>query len=826
MGASLVLGCHTPKDEPEFKLDFTVEKFDLVNGAMEVAFVLSNMSDYSLHGEKWSLHWNQIMGVIDPSTLPEGIEFEWVNGNSYFVLHFDEQWPLGAGETVSFKATQKGIMAREAMGPVGVFGVFDGNTFDVSSSIHWEDAEGLADLKLPTAHTRFNQYSDVYKIPIDSLQWVVPSASEVVGPSGFRAPSEIWSLFLSEELEKHRSRLDLFFKNGRQKIRWTKDVERANVIIQSNTKFKEEAYQLIIDKKAVQISTNSYGGIVYAIRSLEQIAAIAAIENSGWPLMELHDAPRFVYRGFLLDIARNFYGLDKIKQIIDLMSLFKLNHLDLKLTDDEGWRLEIPGLPELTDIGSNRGYTTSESDRLIPMYGSGADGGTNGNGYLSKEDFIELLTYASARNIHIIPQISFPSHARAAVVSMEARRQNFLKQGKPGEAEKYALKDPIDQSEYRSAQLYNDNTINICKESAYVFFEKVVSEVVKMYEMSGLPLKQMSIGADEVPYGAWQQSPLCDSFLDANPNISSYADLYDQNVHKLKNILDNHGIKLSGWEDFLLEHSEKSQAETQIKYERYNYEVIPYVWNSIWKGGREDMIYKFANLGFQTVMSNSSAYYFDMVDDADMENHGLSWSGYVDYFDTWALDPEDIFANHYINSKHQIDSNYINNKIKLDPTKRENLLGIQSQLFSETARNEAILDKLLMPNLIFFAERAWAPRPHWVSLDLSSQQRPMFADWHLFLNTVGQRIWPMVAKKHNPQMGFDIPKPGGVLVNDTLKVHVPMPGLKVRYTLDGSVPSNGSVTYLRPVYVGPNQTITLRAFDAAGRGGNPIRIGQ
>ena len=261
------------------------------------------------------------------------------------------------------------------------------------------------------------------------------------------------------------------------------------------------------------------------------------------------------------------------------------NQSDLKLTDDEGWRLEIPGLSELTEVGAKRGYTLDEQNRLIPMYGSGADGGKTGNGFLSQQDFIDLLQYARVRNVTVIPQISFPSHARAAVVSMEARRQRFLAAGDEAAAEEFALMDPEDKSVYRSAQLYNDNTINICRESSYAFFEKVVGEVVGMYAAANVKLTQFSIGADELPYGVWQASPLC---ADKISDKRTLSDLYDANVLRLKGILNKQGVVLSGWEDFLLEHSEQSQSETLIKEERYNYEVIPYVWNNIWSGGRDE----------------------------------------------------------------------------------------------------------------------------------------------------------------------------------------------------------------------------------------------
>ena len=88
------------------------------------------------------------------------------------------------------------------------------------------------------------------------------------------------------------------------------------------------------------------------------------MEGLEWPLLEINDSPRFSYRGFLLDVARNFYGPTKIKEVLDLMSLFKLNHLDFRLTDDEGWRIEIPDLPELTDIGAKEDIRLSKKIAL------------------------------------------------------------------------------------------------------------------------------------------------------------------------------------------------------------------------------------------------------------------------------------------------------------------------------------------------------------------------------------------------------------------------------------------------------------------------------
>jgi hexosaminidase len=479
----------------------------------------------------------------------------------------------------------------------------------------------------------------------------------------------------------------------------------------------------------------------------------------------------------------------------------------------------------LTDIGAKRGYSTGQKDRLIPMYGSGADGGITGNGYLKRIEFIELLKFAHQRAIKIMPQISFPSHARAAIKAMDQRYENPQVHENKDEIKSYQLSDPDDQSNYRSAQNYNDNIICICQESAYHFYEKVVDEIVAMYKEAEVPIDLFSIGADELPYGVWTASPICQDFIANNTlGISNVNDLYQYNLKRLKSILEKRNLTMAGWEDILLDHSEKSQEETQIKSEHFNYEVIPYVWNNSWGEAREDMIYKFANLGFRTVMSNSSAFYFDMTDDKDMENFGLNWSGYVDYRDAWGTDPENVFANYSLNKKHGITSKYIAQKEKLQANKKNNLLGVQSQLWTETVRSASIFDELLLPNLPVFSERAWSARPHWMGMNRPDAQiKAMNLDWNLFANMLGQRSLPLLNSIY-VDIAYDLPKPGAIIENDMLKVSVPFPGLRVRYTTNGLAPNQNDKLYHKPISIPKNSKIVLRTFDVSGRGGRAISL--
>ena len=115
------------------------------------------------------------------------------------------------------------------------------------------------------------------------------------------------------------------------------------------------------------------------------------------------------------------------------------------------------------------------------------------------------------------------------------------------------------------------------------------------------------------------------------------------------------------------------------------------------------MVYKFANLGYDVVMSNSSAFYFDMTDDLDPENYGLSWSGIVNYKDSWLTEPLNVYSKTYLDSPFEKYKNP--NSVSLDEKMIDNFLGIQGQLWTETVRNEGIFDELMYPNIIFLAEK-------------------------------------------------------------------------------------------------------------------------
>ena len=314
------------------------------------------------------------------------------------------------------------------MGPVGFF-IHDkkNNTLhDLESKIIWQNAKGLENLNIPSAADRYSKYEGIETLPKEELHWVIPTPSKIVlQDENFDFPESL-NIDFGNFKNDHE-----FLKTYLQKdlsINLTYSDEPSQIVVNKDSNLDEEAYHLKIDKDKIRISVSNYKGLLYSFSSLRQILYNAQIEKKDIPLLYIEDAPRFKHRGFMLDLSRNFYPKNKILQILELMTHYKLNVLDLRLTDDEGWRIEIPGLEELTDIGGKRGFTIDEKDRLFPMYGSGSgENNSLGSGYLSRDDFIEIIKEANKRNIVVIPQISFPSHARAAIIAMEARFTNFWK---------------------------------------------------------------------------------------------------------------------------------------------------------------------------------------------------------------------------------------------------------------------------------------------------------------------------------------------------------------------------------------------------------------
>ncbi|WP_288381446.1 family 20 glycosylhydrolase [uncultured Massilia sp.] len=569
-----------------------------------------------------------------------------------------------------------------------------------------------------------------------------------------------------------------------------------------------EAYRLRITAAGgIGIVGNSAAGVAYGVQTLRELLPLPGSAVMDLPEMSIVDAPRFGYRGFMLDVARNFHGKETVFKWLDLMARFKLNKFHFHLTDDEGWRIEIAGLPELSTIGAVRGHSARPGVRLQPAYGSGPDPrDPRGSGHYTREDYKEIVRYAQARHIEVIPEIEMPGHARAAVQAMEARYHR-LKNAGGRDAARYLLNDLDDRSEYSSAQYFNDNVINPGLESSYTFIDHVVKEVAALHREAGAPLKTIHMGGDELANGAWEKSPASDAWKRKH-GLESSADLWDYFYERVDAIVRKHGMTTSGWEELAARKTVLDGGSKLIPNPRFTRSgFTAYVWNNT--VGLEDLAYRLANGGYDIVLTPVTRMYFDMAHNANPEEHGVNWGAYVELQTVYDFIPFDIMKDAPEAARMGKD--------RLTDYGKRRVRGIQANLFAETARDPARIDYLVMPRMVALAERAWAADPGW-----ATTQDPVKAEvlhrgaWSGFVNALGQRVLPRL-DLDGTRLAYRIAPPGLVTEDGRVLANHVLPGMQLRYTSDGSEPSASSRLVTGPIL--ERGTIRVAAFDRNGRRG-------
>jgi hexosaminidase len=227
--------------------------------------------------------------------------------------------------------------------------------------------------------------------------------------------------------------------------------------LELDSELEAEAYRLDVGSDGIRIAAGSAAGAFWAVQSLRQLVPV---DSAVVPAVEIRDAPRFAYRGAMLDVTRHFFGVDDVKRYIDDIALLKLNHLHLHLSDDQGWRLQIDSWPLLTEVGSR--------------YEVGTAPGQVGGGFYSKADYRELVDYAATRFITIVPEIDMPGHTNAALAS-------------------YAELNPdgVARTPYTGINV-GFSTLDVHNEATWRFVEDVVTEVAELS-----PGPYLHIGGDE-----------------------------------------------------------------------------------------------------------------------------------------------------------------------------------------------------------------------------------------------------------------------------------------------------------------------------------------
>lgn len=779
---------------------------------------------------KWVIYFNSIR-MINPDSVTNGFAINHLNGDFFTLFPQDKFKTIAPGAEETFAFCGPYWITKISDAPSGFYIVFlttDGQELAPQSippveiiplqptqirrnkSDQWE---------FPSAEQDYANFSTLKKLATHELCPLLPTPVKwelTAGHFYFKENTGLYSHpVFSEEVNLwfelyHSAELPKFIQSSLPSSDILVEFSEEDVLENSG------AYQLDITPKQIIIRSGNTAGIFYALQSLRQLIKKDAAGRYV-PCVRVTDFPQFSYRGLHLDVARNFHPIHTVKKLLDLMAYFKLNKFHFHLTDDEGWRLEIPGLPELTNIGSKRGHTHQELNCLIPSLGSGwnaEDPASPGNGFFTRDEFIELLQFAHQRQIEVIPAIDLPGHARAAIKAMQARYLHYGSINDYSRANEYLLTDHQDQSVYSSVQMWTDNVVDVALPSTYHFIEKITDELAGMYAEAGLPLQIIHFGGDEVPSGAWTGSPACQGLLDSRHDLHSVHDLMGEFLNRLHKILAQRNIRLAGWEEICLNHRGKDiSPDPQLVKNQH----IPYFWNTTWGSGHEQRPYQAANLGYPVVLCNAPNLYLDFAYSPHPEERGYYWGGVNATQDVFRFLPLSLYRSAERDAWGQnIEAETYTKAPVLKEENKKNILGLQGQLWSETLTSQSRLEYMVLPRLCALAERAWAQTPLW-SESARDFNHHFQEAWTEFANRLGQLILPLLDQLCG---GFDyrLSPPGAQVLEHVLYANTEFPGLHIHYTFDGTEPSVESPRYEQPVKISASvKVVKLCTVSTTGR---------
>ena len=299
-----------------------------------------------------------------------------------------------------------------------------------------------------------------------------------------------------------------------------------------------EGYKLDANSTMVTITANKPAGLFYGMQTLlqllpKEIEGKTVAKNISWtvPAITVTDYPRFGWRGLMFDVSRHFFGKKDMEEYIDQMVRYKYNLLHMHLTDDEGWRIEIKGLPKLTEVGA---YNVKKIGYFGTFSPPTADEPRNFGGFYTQQDIKDLVQYAKDRFVNILPEIDVPGHSLAAVVSYPELSCT------PG-AEKYHVRsgeEIMDWSHGAPPIALIDNTLCPANEKVYTFLDKVLTQVAQLF-----PFEYIHMGGDECPKNYWEKSDAIKSLMQKE-GLKTMEEVQSYFEKRLEKIVESKGKKL------------------------------------------------------------------------------------------------------------------------------------------------------------------------------------------------------------------------------------------------------------------------------------------
>ena len=439
------------------------------------------------------------------------------------------------------------------------------------------------------------------------------------------------------------------------KVSSTQKEAKARIILDLNPQLPAEAYKLNVSKKQVRIEASRPAGFYYALQTLKQLmprnvmAGVATSDHSQWslPSVEIEDAPRFEWRGFMLDEGRHFFGKYEIKRVIDMMAIYKMNRFHWHLTEDQGWRIEIKKYPKLTETGAWR-------NSKVLAYGDVKPDGERYGGFYTQKDIKEIVAYAKKKFIEIIPEIDIPGHSQAAV----AAYPEFL------------ACDPENKHEVWLQQGISTDVINVANPKAMQFAKEVIDELTELF-----PFNYIHLGGDECPTNKWQKNDECKKLL-SEIGSSNFRDLQ---IYFYKQLKDYIATKPADQQRQLIFWNEVLHGNTSI----LGNDITIMAWI-----GANAAAKQAAKQGMNTILSPQIPYYINRKQSK--------------------LPTEPMSQGH---GTETVEAVYNYQPLKdVDAALQPYYKGVQANFWTEWVTEPSVLEYLMLPRLAAVAEAGWTPQ--------------------------------------------------------------------------------------------------------------------
>ncbi|MBM3412861.1 MAG: beta-N-acetylhexosaminidase [Bacteroidetes bacterium] len=512
---------------------------------------------------------------------------------------------------------------------------------------------------------RFLLFLMFFPLLINAQQVLVPTPAYQVQGEGSYILSNRCTYFIDSENAQSLNTIQLF----------SKELETQYNVQLAEVKLKQQAtirllyksgknkavptYELLIDQEGIQLTVTSAEALHHATRTLLQLITRGDDNQLMLPYIKIEDYPRFQYRGMHLDVGRHFFPVRFIKQYIDWLSFHKLNKFHWHLTEDQGWRVEIKKYPALTNVGAWRNGT------IIGRYPGKGNDNLRYGGFYTQEEIKEVVAYAQARFIEVIPEIEMPGHSSAAIaaypfLSCFPEKPTAIPRNMISEKSVAAQKNGGVKLVQETWGVFED-VFCAGKETTFEFLQQVIDEIIPLF-----PSPYFHIGGDECPKSHWKLCALCQHRI-KELGLKDEHELQSYFIQRIEKYLNSKGKTLIGWDEIL----EGGLAPNAIVMS--------------WRGEAGGI--EAAKQDHSVIMTPGNPVYFDhaqaLVEDS------VTIGGYNPIEKVFAYNPlpQEIPAN----NAHLV-------------------LGAQANVWTEYMKNEEKIAYMIFPRIAALSEILWTPQ--------------------------------------------------------------------------------------------------------------------